>query len=117
MNENTKYLSPWIWSLLLVVSISLNIYLISNEKPTFDESKYTKKVDSLNVIILKNDSLNWDIEKKNLKQEDEINKLQVKLTNLNKRYKYYEDLYNKSLDSLSRMSDNDVTNLFTNTFK
>jgi len=117
MLEEKKCKFPWIWILLLVISIVINFYFISGDKTTFDETVYQRKVDSLNLIISRNDSINKEIEKRNFKQEEEISKLKVKLTDLNKRYKYYEKLYHQSLDSLSRMSDNDVTKLFTNTFK
>ena len=107
----------WFWKILLIISLGLNLYQTRSTKTNFDESGYQKRIDSLNLIISKNDSMNNEIEKENTVQEGQIGRLNNRLKDVNKKYKHYENLYEESMDSLARMSDNDVSHLFTNTFE
>ena len=115
--NKSKKIFLWIWKILLIISLGLNLYQIREPKTSFDESGYEKRIDSLNLIIAKNDSLNNEIEKQNNVQEGQIGRLNNRLKDVNKKYKHYENLYEESLDSLAHMSDNDVSHLFTNTVK
>ena len=108
-----------IWIILLILSVSYIGYK-SFEKPTtttFNEKEYEHKIDSLNLIISKNNRMNDSLEIDNQKRLSKINDLNNQLTLLNKKAKYYEELYREKVDSLNRMSDNDVTKLFTDIFK
>ena len=107
----------WFWKILLIISLALNLYQTRGTRTNFDESGYKKRVDSLNLIIARNDSMNNQIEKQNTVQEEQIGKLNNRLKDINKKYKHYENLYEESMDSLAHMSDNDVSHLFANTFK
>ena len=108
-----------VWILLLIISISGNIYLLTKKSgpTTFDESGYKKSIDSMNLIIQnmrdKNDSLNED----NQDRLEKIGQLKNDLKQLNKTSKYYEELYKKTIRSIDSMSDNDITRLFTDKFK
>jgi hypothetical protein len=107
-----------IWIILLILSVSYIGYK-SFEKPTtnFNEKEYERKIDSLNLIITKNNKMNDSLELDNQKRLSKINDLNNQLTLLNKKAKYYEELYREKVDSLNHMSDNDVTKLFTDIFK
>ena len=58
----------WFWKILLIISLGLNLYQTRSTKTNFDESGYQKRIDSLNLIISKNDSMNNEIEKENTVQ-------------------------------------------------
>lgn len=107
-----------IWIILLILSVSYIGYK-SFEKPTtnFNEKEYERKIDSLNLIITKNNKMNDSLELDNQKRLSKINDLNNQLILLNKKAKYYEELYREKVDSLNHMSDNDVTKLFTDIFK
>ena len=117
-NTNCFNFREVIWIILLILSISYIGYK-SFEKPTttFNEKEYERKIDSLNLIITKNNRMNDSLELDNQKRLSKINDLNNQLTLLNKKAKYYEELYREKVDSLNHMSDNDVTKLFTDIFK
>ena len=48
---------------------------------------------------------------------DKISDLKDDLKDLNKKSKHYEDLYEKTIDSIDNMSDNDISKLFADQFK
>lgn len=107
------------WILLLIGSIALNVYLGTKEDgpKTFDEDNYKKKISSyektIGTINKQNDSLNRD----NKNRLEKISLLKDELKELNKKSKYYEELYKKAIRDLDSMSDNDITALFTKEFK
>ena len=68
---------------------------------------------AIKEIDRKNDSLNSD----NEKRFEKITDLKGELKDLNKKSKHYENLYEKTIDSIDNMSDNDISKLFADQFK
>ena len=48
---------------------------------------------------------------------EKITDLKEDLKDLNKKSKHYENLYEKTIDSIDNMSDNDISKLFADQFK
>jgi len=109
----------FIWIGIIILSIIGNYYQFKKEKgpKTFDEEDYKKKIEfyqnAIKEIDRKNDSLNSD----NEKRFEKITDLKGELKNLNKKSKHYENLYEKTIDSIDNMSDNDISKLFADQFK
>lgn len=104
-----------LWIILLIVCL---IYIFYPKKDTvFDEDVHKKKIDSLQLIIDNNKILNDSLNKDNQRINNDITKLNESLKDITTRYKTYEQLYKKNVRALDSMSDNDITDLFTNTFK
>lgn len=104
-----------LWIVLLVGCL---IYIFYPKKDTvFDEDLHKRKLDSLQLIIDNNKIFNDSLNKYNLRINSDITKLNESLKDMTKRYKTYEQLYKKSVGALDSMSDNDISTLFTNTFK
>jgi len=109
----------FIWVILLIVSVLVNYYQFKKENgpKTFNEGDYKKKIEffekTIKELDKKNDSLNLD----NEKRFDKISDLKGELKDLNKKSKHYENLYEKTMDSIDNMSDNDIVKLFTEQYK
>ena len=108
-----------VWVLLLVLSIVGNYFQYNREKGPkgFNEDDYKKKIlfyeNAIKDINRKNDSLDLD----NDKRTEKISELKGELKDLNKKSKHYENLYEKTIDSIDNMSDNDIAKLFADQFK
>jgi seryl-tRNA synthetase len=108
-----------IWISLLIISAVGNYFLYNQEKgpKTFNEEDYKKKIAHFESLIKeidrKNDSLNLD----NEKRLDKISDLKGELKDLNKKSQHYENLYEKTIDSIDNMSDNDIAKLFAEQYK
>lgn len=109
----------FIWIGIIILSIIGNYYQFKKEKgpKTFDEEEYKKKIEfyqnAIKEIDRKNDSLNSD----NEKRFEKITDLKGELKDLNKKSNHYENLYEKTIDSIDNMSDNDISKLFADQFK
>ena len=104
---------------IIIIFILIGILIISNKQTPskFDEKVFQKKIDSLNLIVEKNNKLRDSLLLDNSDRQKKIGELSNKLTKLNEKSKYYEKKYKEELDIINDMSDDDVISLFSNSFK
>jgi peptidoglycan hydrolase CwlO-like protein len=104
---------------ILIIIFLLGILILSNKQTTskFDEKAFQKRIDSLNLIVEKNNKLCDSLQLDNDKRQNKIGELSNRLTKLNEKSKFYEKKYKEELDNINDMSDDDIISAFSNTFK
>jgi len=78
---------------------------------------FQQKIDSLNLIVEKNNKLRDSLQLDNDKRQNKIGELSNQLSKLNEKSKFYEKKYKEELDIINDMSDDDIISAFSNTFK
>lgn len=104
----------------IVIIIFLIGFLIISNKETpskFDEKTFQKRIDSLSLIVEKNNKLSDSLQLDNSKRQNKIGELSNQLSKLNQKSKFYEKKYKEELDIINDMSDDDIISAFSNTFK
>jgi len=106
-----------VWIIIIIVLIGTLI--ISNKQTPlkFDENVFKKRIDSLSLIVKKNNKLCDSLQLDNSNRQEKIDELLNKLTKLNEKSKYYEKKYKEELDIINDMSDDDVIIVFSKNFK
>jgi hypothetical protein len=104
---------------IIIIFILIGILIISNKQTPskFDEKVFQKKIDSLNLIVEKNNKLRDSLQLDNDKRQNKIGELSNQLSKLNEKSKFYEKKYKEELDIINDMSDDDIISAFSNTFK
>jgi len=104
---------------IIIIFILIGILIISNKQTPskFDEKVFQKKIDSLNLIVEKNNKLRDSLQLDNDKRQNKIGELSNQLSKLNEKFKFYEKKYKEELDIINDMSDDDIISAFSNTFK
>ena len=104
---------------IVIIIILSGILVLSNKQTPskFDENAFQKRIDSLNLIVEKNNKLCDSLQLDNSNRQEKIGELSNKLTKLNEKSKYYEKKYKEELDIINDMSDDDVISVFSNSFK
>jgi len=104
---------------IIIIFILIGILIISNKQTPskFDEKVFQKKIDSLNLIVEKNNKLRDSLQLDNDKRQNKIGELSNQLSKLNEKSKFYEKKYKEELDIINNMSDDDIISAFSNTFK
>jgi peptidoglycan hydrolase CwlO-like protein len=104
---------------ILIIIFLIGIIILSNKQTTskFDEKAFQKRIDSLNLIVEKNNKLCDSLQLDNDKRQHKIGELSNQLTKLNEKSKFYEKKYKEELDIIDGMSDDDIISVFSNTFK
>jgi peptidoglycan hydrolase CwlO-like protein len=104
---------------ILIIIFLLGILILSNKQTPskFDEKAFQKRIDSLNLIVEKNNKLCDSLQLDNDKRQNKIGELSNRLSKLNEKSKFYEKKYKEELDNINDMSDDDIISTFSNTFK
>jgi hypothetical protein len=104
---------------ILIIIFLLGILILSNKQTPskFDEKAFQKRIDSLNLIVEKNNKLCDSLQLDNDKRQNKIGELSNRLSKLNEKSKFYEKKYKEELDNINDMSDDDIISAFSNTFK
>jgi len=104
---------------IIIIFILIGILIISNKQTPskFDEKVFQQKIDSLNLIVEKNNKLRDSLQLDNDKRQNKIGELSNQLSKLNEKSKFYEKKYKEELDIINDMSDDDIISAFSNTFK
>ena len=104
---------------ILIIIFLLGILILSNKQTPskFDEKAFQKRIDSLNLIVEKNNKLCDSLQLDNSKRQNKIGELSNQLSKLNEKSKFYEKKYKEELDNINDMSDDDIISSFSNTFK
>lgn len=111
---NKNYISY----ILNVLMIGIIVYLLFfNTKPTVDIKIYTDKIDSLNIVIGINNKKLDSLSNLENQQETNIKNLKEQLNVVSNKNKNLKKKYEQEIARYDSMSDNDITNLFTETFK
>jgi hypothetical protein len=106
-----------VWIVIIVVLIG-TLIISNKEVPSkFDENAFQKRIDSLSLIVEKNNKLCDSLQLDNDKRQSKIGELSNRLTKLNEKSKFYEKKYKEELDIINDMSDDDIISAFSNTFK
>jgi cell division protein FtsB len=112
MNKN--YIS-YIFNIILVGIITYLLFF--NNKPTVDIKEYTDKIDSLSIVIETNNKKLDSLSNLENQQETNIKNLKEQLNVVSNKNKNLKKKYEQEIARYDSMSDNDITNLFTETFK
>jgi len=104
---------------IIIIFILIGILIISNKQTPskFDEKVFQQKIDSLNLIVEKNNKLRDSLQLDNDKRQNKIGELSNQLSKLNEKSKFYEKKYKEELDIINNMSDDDISLAFSNSFK
>ena len=111
---------------ILIIIFLLGILILSNKQTPskFDEKvqgfrlkAFQKRINSLNLIVEKNNKLCDSLQLDNDKRQNKIGELSNRLSKLNEKSKFYEKKYKEELDNINDMSDDDIISAFSNTFK
>jgi hypothetical protein len=106
-----------VWVVIIMVLIGTLIISNKQTPSKFDENAFQKRIDSLNLIVEKNNKLCDSLQLDNSNRQEKIGELSNKLTKLNEKSKFYEKKYKEELDIINDMSDDDVISVFSNNFK
>jgi hypothetical protein len=106
-----------VWVVIIMVLIGTLIISNKQTPSKFDENAFQKRIDSLNLIVEKNNKLCDSLQLDNSNRQEKIGELSNKLTKLNEKSKFYEKKYKEELDIINDMSDDDVISVFSNSFK
>jgi peptidoglycan hydrolase CwlO-like protein len=106
-----------VWIVIIVVLIGTLIVSNKQTPSKFDENAFQKRIDSLSLIVEKNNKLCDSLQLDNDKRQSKIGELSNRLTKLNEKSKFYEKKYKEELDIINDMSDDDIISAFSNTFK
>lgn len=87
------------------------------KSPTFDVSSYHRTIDSLNIIIENNKKVRDSLILVGEKREDKIKEIRKEINKLQFKSLEYEKKYKEQVDIINRMSNDDVIRTFTDTFK
>ena len=122
MTDNVNHLDILLNSFVVCfveILFIIGILIISNKQTPskFDEKVFQKKIDSLNLIVEKNNKLRDSLQLDNDKRQNKIGELSNQLSKLNEKSKFYEKKYKEELDIINDMSDDDIISAFSNTFK
>lgn len=107
------------------LSVLLNIILIGgvvyllffNNPPIVDVSVYQKRIDSLqNLVTINNHKLD-SLSGLETKKEQDIDDLKKQLANLSNKNKDLKKKYDAEVALVNSMSNDDIVDLFTETFK
>lgn len=107
------------------LSVLLNIILIGgvvyllffNNPPIVDVSVYQKRIDSLqNLVTINNHKLD-SLSNLETKKEQDIDDLKKQLANLSNKNKDLKKKYDTEVALVNSMSNDDIVDLFTETFK
>jgi len=115
--KNKMKIREIVW--IVIIFILIGTLIISNKQTPskFDENAFQKRIDSLSLIVEKNNKLCDSLQLDNDKRQSKIGELSNRLTKLNEKSKFYEKKYKEELDIINDMSDDDIISTFSNTFK
>lgn len=94
------------------------IYLLFfNNPPVVDVTVYQKRIDSLqNLVSINNHKLD-SLSNLETKKEQDIDNLKNQLVNLSNKNKDLKKKYDPEVPLVNHMSNDDIVDLFTETFK
>jgi len=98
-----------------LASIIYFIFFFSIQKPQIIKDS-EDQVNVLNTEIVENNKELSKLEKENKEIKKEIKKLESDLSDLQIKYKKTVSDYEKNVGNINRMSNNDLSKLFTKTF-
>ena len=86
---------------ILIIIFLLGILILSNKQTPskFDEKAFQKRIDSLNLIVEKNNKLCDSLQLDNDKRQNKIGELSNRLSKLNEKSKFYPKFISNILQS------------------
>ena len=113
--ENYRYMLKDIFAVVGVISSFYFILFFLISKPKMIEES-EKKVEVLQTVIKENNKEIKLLHKVNEKIEDEVEDLEKNLTELQDKSDKYKKQYEKQVSTISKLNDNELSKLFTETF-
>lgn len=105
----------YILNFLLIAAV---IYLLFGSKTEpVDLSGYENKIDSLNLVLDKNNKRLDSLSQAEVKYEEDINRLKIKLADLKNKNEKQKKQHDQEISAINAMSNSDVATLFTESFK
>lgn len=101
----------------IVFGTGIVYLLFFNNPPIVDVSVYEKRIDSLQTLVTINNQKIDSLTNLETKKEQDINNLKNQLTGLSNKNKDLKKKYDAEVALVNSMSNDDIVDLFTETFK
>ena len=114
-NMTSKFTLSVLLNIILVVGV---VYLLFfNNPPIVDVTVYQKRIDSLQNLVSINNHKIDSLSGLETKKEKDIDDLKNQLANLSNKNKNLKKKYDAEVALVNSMSNDDIVDLFTETFK
>jgi uncharacterized coiled-coil protein SlyX len=111
----SKFTLSVLLNIILVVGV---VYLLFfNNPPIVDVTVYQKRIDSLQNLVSINNHKIDSLSGLEIKKEKDIDDLKNQLANLSNKNKNLKKKYDAEVALVNSMSNDDIVDLFTETFK
>ena len=116
MKMTNKFIISVCVNVILVISL-IYVSLVDKHEKIPSVEKYQHTIDSLQTLIVNNNKKLDSLSLLESKSEQNISDLKNQLTTLSLKNKNLKKKYDEEVALINSMSDDDVVDLFTETFK
>ena len=111
-----KFIISLCVNILLVISL-IYVSLVNDTEKIPSVDKYQHTIDSLQTLITENNKKLDSLSSLELSSEKKISDLKNQLTTISERNKNLKKKYDEEVALINSMSDDDIVDLFAETFK
>lgn len=101
----------------ILLGVGVVYLLFFNNPPIVDVSVYQNRIDSLQTLVSINNHKIDSLSNLEVKKEQDIDNLKNQLSNLSNKNKDLKKKYDAEVALVNSMSNDDIVDLFTETFK